>query len=66
MECHLYAVYCWALVEFHCSVFSLFAVTHKNSGKEAEDQAMGLNQGPAVNSIQVALPEDGTMGCQNM
>jgi hypothetical protein len=37
--------------------------THKNSGKKAEDQTRELNQGPAVRSILVALPEDGNMGC---
>jgi hypothetical protein len=38
----------------------------KNGGKKAEDQATEPNQGPAVNSIYVALPEDGNMECRNM
>jgi hypothetical protein len=44
---------------------AFFPLTHKNGGKKAEDQATELNQGPAVNSVHVALPEDGTIECRN-
>jgi hypothetical protein len=42
------------------------AICTSTGGKKAEDQATELNLGPAVGSVQVALPEDGVIGCRNM
>jgi hypothetical protein len=39
---------------------------HKTGSKKAEDQATELNLDLVVKSVQVALPEDGIKGCQNM
>jgi hypothetical protein len=50
----------------HFNTSSQEEATHKNGGRKAEDQAMGLNMGRAVKCMKVALPEDGIMGCRNM